>query len=56
MCGIIDKEDIKKILKENLVIQLKQGQADTSASTTSIEVYFDKELISESTNGDSIVT
>ena len=50
MCGIIDKDDIKKILKENLEIKIEKVQANASETATLIKVYFDKELISESVN------
>ena len=48
MCGIFDKDDIKKILKDNLEIKIEKGQANASESAAKIKVYFDKELISES--------
>ena len=51
MCGIIDKDDIKRILKENLAIKVEKGQANASETATSIKVFFDNELISESVGG-----
>ncbi len=51
MCGMIDKDDIKKILKENLEVKIEKGQANASENATLIKVYFDKELISESVSG-----